>query len=585
MGSAIGIERLKDFRDESLEAHSWCRDEAKEHKAYFDGDQLPEDVIDRLTSRGQPLKWENQYKKLGSKILGLKILNRQEMNVTARQVIDKPVANLLKNILRSSIDSTSYYSHKKEADQDFMLSGLSVMEQIPRAMEKDEVGSTMYEMIKRHIPSERALIDPYATQPDYSDGKYITIIADIDKDDLYLYFDAEVVDKLEIIKTEGNYRERVRIYYTWYKHIDRATRTQETRYAVWTDDVVLVDKKTPYNYERFPFAVRILHSIKGDKKGYRGLFHDIKPIQDSINFKHLRIDNMLGSHKLLLGTGAVDDVDDFAEEYSEDDAVVAVKNVDKIKEIKQHAEIQHMMSLIVDLRHQGEEVIGLNNEVLGLAVNRMSGAAIENRQNAGMVGLQLFIDGSNEIDKDMCELEVENIKQFVNAEQAYQILDKPEADAYFIINEIVKDENGVQKDENKNIKRKNRIDTGRYDVTFQTAPQSRGSIAERQKYWMELLKPMASMNIQAYLAMMPLMLRDVQSPVADEMISVLAKIESASANSQGQQIEMQKMKLDFEMLNAKIVKIISEAELNKAKTITESGAEVIAQPEPKQIAS
>jgi len=564
------LTKLQGFRDESLEAHTPSIKETKIHKSYWRGDQLPQDVKEKLESRDQPLKWENIYKKLGSKILGLKLLNRQEMHVRPRQTIDKSVANLLKNILRTSIDSTTYYSHKKRADLDLMLSGLSIMEIIPRAIGFDELSKKQYEMIKRHVPVERCLTDPYAMQPDYSDAKYITTFSDIDKEELYALFDEEVVDKLEVLQAESTFRDRVRIYYTWYKEFNKQTKKFETRYAVWNDDVVLVDEISPYNFSNFPFAVRRLYDNEPDVHGYRGLFHDIQPIQDNINFKHLRIDNMLGTHKLLVQKDAVDDVEEFADEYSQDDAVVAVKNVTKIKEIKQNAEIAQMMNLIVDLRHQAEEVVGLNKEALGLAVNRMSGAAIENRQNAGMVGLQLFIDASNETDKDICQLEIEMVKQYVNAEQVYQMVDKQEADAYFIINQIQKDSNGVLKDENKQVKRKNRIDTGRFDVSLSTVPQSRGSIAERYKYWMELLKPMAGMNPQAYMEMMPLMLRDVESPVADEMIAVLKNIGESQGDSEGQKIQMQKMQLDFDMLNAKIAKLLSEVEVNKAKAKNEN---------------
>lgn len=235
------LEMLKKFRDESLELLSHSREEARVHRSYFRGDQLPDDVIDKLTSREQPLKWENIYKKLGSKILGLKILNRQEMDVIGRQTIDKSVANLLKNILRTSIDSTTYYSHKKRADKDLMLCGLSVMENIPRAIGKDELGSTQYEMIKRHISEESALIDPFSMEPDYSDAKYLTIVRDIDKEELYPFLDADKVDGLTLVNTQGNYRERVRVYYTWYKTYNKITKKQETRYAIWDDNEVLMD--------------------------------------------------------------------------------------------------------------------------------------------------------------------------------------------------------------------------------------------------------------------------------------------------------------------------------------------------------
>ena len=101
---------------------------------------------------------------------------------------------------------------------------------------------------------------------------------------------------------------------------------------------------------------------------------------------------MMGTNKLLFETSAVDDAETFIEQYSLDSAVVEVNDnalsAGKIQDIKQFNEIVQLKNEVMDLRRQAEEIIGLNSEVLGSAVNRMSGSAIENRQNAGLVGLQ-----------------------------------------------------------------------------------------------------------------------------------------------------------------------------------------------------
>lgn len=56
------LEKLKAWRTESYEATKKYRAEAKVHKRYFAGEQLPADVMAVLENREQPVEWENTYK-------------------------------------------------------------------------------------------------------------------------------------------------------------------------------------------------------------------------------------------------------------------------------------------------------------------------------------------------------------------------------------------------------------------------------------------------------------------------------------------------------------------------------------------
>jgi hypothetical protein len=460
----------------------------------------------------------------------------------------------------------------------------------------DVTGNPEKEIHGIHIPFEECYLDPYSKMPNYSDARYIHHVRWMDRDDLYTLFPANLVNNLinnnnftndkhmmEWQYTSGMRdisRDRVLISTTWCREYDKELGKQVTRWYVWGNTTILGCGDSPYKFDGFPYAVRKLFQ-RSDGYVY-GIFEDIKPLQDSINFKHLRIANMLGSVKLLYEAGAVDDPELFVEEFSKDDAVVMMNNggISKIKEIKHQAEINYLMQQIIDTRGSIDKIIGINDEALGNASNRMSGYAIEQRQSAGMVGLQRFLNTSAKIDEDFYAISIHFIQQFFNAEQVFRIVDKTEADKYYTINEIERGDHGeLKRDDNGKPKRKNTIDLGRYDVTMKMVPQNRGAIGERMAQGTELMKTAAQINPALAQRYFPELLRDIESPAADIMLQFVQQIEEEqkraqemqqSPNAQQEQaiqaqLQQQQATLSLQTQQANLKELESKSMMNAAK--------------------
>lgn len=581
------LEKLKKQRDEAYYQTEDYRDIGRKIKRYFKGDQLPADVIAQLQGRDQPIEWENIIKKIGNKIMGLKSLSKQEITASGRQVQDKPVANIVTNVLKASQDNNEWWSHKKRADKDLLLTGVSVMKPIVKELgSRDLLGVKERDIAYYHVPMENAFYDPYFVMPDGSDMRYFHEVRLIEKEELYAYFDAELVDGLSLATSETynetttnarlstvQYSQRVMITYSWYKEFDKLERKNKFYYAIWGEGVLLTHKESPYNMKRIPVSVRKVYDADADEPyEFHSIFEDVLPLQDRINYTHLRIANMLGSIKLLFESNAVDDAEEFMEQYEQDSAIVEVNNgtisQQKIKEIKHHNDIAQLMNIIVDKRHQAEEIVGLNNELLGTSMQRLSGYAIENRQNAGMVGLQMFMEASQQQDRDLAFMAVELMNQYINAEQVYKISDDFEADRYFVVNEIDKDSAGAVVYKEGEAQRKNKLNIGRYDIILTPAPMSRGSIAERQKNWVEIMKLFAG-NGAMLEKLLPRMLRDIESPVASEVLEMMQQEAQAKAQdpqaSQAQQLQQQQLILTLQKMQAEIDKLVSQANVNNAK--------------------
>ena len=130
------------------------------------------------------------------------------------------------------------------------------------------------------------------------------------------------------------------------------TKEDEIHYAIWSDNVILKMEKCPYILKRFPISIRRVDEIDFDiPADVRGLYYNLLPIQDRINNCHLRAIHMMGTNKLLFESDAVDDAEDFIEQYSQDSATVEVRagaiKDNKIKDIKQYNEIASLKAEIV----------------------------------------------------------------------------------------------------------------------------------------------------------------------------------------------------------------------------------------------
>ncbi|MEW5833023.1 MAG: hypothetical protein AB1763_09330 [Campylobacterota bacterium] len=578
---------LRLMLQESYELSIQARREAAEHRRYYEGDQLPPDVLAVLQSRSQPIQWENTYKEIGNKILGYKATARKQLKVGGRQRNDADIARLLTDICLSIPDSTEYDSHKKLCDEDLMITGQGVMEITLNVLEgRDLEGRAEKEILGYHVPFEESFTDPYAKAPDYSDARYFHRPRWMDREDLYQYFDAALVDRLTAnynytnawnlneyrqkagMKDPG--RDRVLVTVSWVREWDKEKREMKIRWYIWSGDTILSHGDSPYSFKRIPFVVRRLYYKDGV---LRGLFHDIKPIQDSINFKLLRIANLLGSVKILYESDAVDDPDAFADEYSKDDAVVGVRpgaiSGGKIKEIKHGAEIQYLMQQIVDARRRAKEIAGLNDEAMGAAVNRLSGYAIEQRQNVGMIGLAQYLDASMDGEKDFYKMAISIAQDFFDAEQVLRIVEPNEKDRLVTINEIERDEyTAAVRNSDGSMKRKNILQTGRYDITLTMVPRNQGAIAERYKQNVELMKEVRALDPTGRIGLefLPELLADVDAPSAEKMRELVAKHLEGMGDSPQAQMQEQTVQLQMQQMQAKIKELESKAMINAAKT-------------------
>ncbi len=552
------LNKLEAWQRESIDIHRGSRIEARESYEYLRGNQLPDDVIWELQQRGQPISWENAYQEIDSKIEGLTLLGQQEVKAVPRRVLNRERVQIINDTLKSFRDSTEYATNKKLSNRDLRMSGITAMEVKLKVVkgEVDALGKPMHEIEYIYRPALELLFDPYAQRPDFSDGRFVT--------------HTRLVHASSLPNLQYRSNEMVRLNRTWYRD-----ENYNIRFCMWVSGQILQDIPSPYTkLDRFPIAIRKLYEGTPFKE-YYGMYRNIKPLQDKLNFIMLRISNMLGSKKLLIESDAVDDIEEFADGMSRDDAVLemrpdALKNK-KWADVTSTNNIPALMQLAQDTRNKMKTIVGVNDELLGIATSRLSGDAMELRKEAGLAGLQNFLDVQGELDKDIAEITVPIVQEYFTAEQLLVVRDSFTNEPKEVpINAYHRDKMGrLVYEEVQGVrepKRKNVIDSGRFTFFLVKSPVTRGATGERSRTWAELMKVLQVARPDVVASILPSMLRDIDSPVADEVREIIAKMdEMAQQNAQNNQEQMQMLEVQLKEKMAKIAELESKANLNNAK--------------------
>lgn len=578
-------EDTKQFKD-------WIADEIQRQKEsialgdkcdkYYEGDQLPEDVKIIIEDREQPEQWENNLIKVGNKIQGYMINRNAEVKVYGKRRADKQRAIIVQEIMRNIADHSDYRAEKIDSDLELQNRGIAIQEVFVKTRnETDEMGNYIKDVFIKNIPAGECIVDSYANEKDYSDAQYFHRLFYVQKEDLYMFFDDDIVDTIRVDgnwsnesrydrEYESNTRDEVLVVETWYRRYNRKEKRNEYFFCFWVDDTILLQDESPYEFEGFPFAVSYV--MRNKKTGaYHGLFKDILPIQDSINFAKIRLHNMLGSVKLLIGNKAVEDIDEFRDEWANDDAAVEVKDVNRIREINQNSKIMQLLSIIKDGREQIKELMGVNDEFLAMANNRLSGEAIGKRLEIGITGLSNYINASENLQKRSMKLAVKMITQFYDANRQIQIVGEenimeyniPVRDNYGVAQYVIKDGWRIPIVENN-------LRDGSYTLTYTTQMQPLTSARERYALNIELLKIIKNFDEEAAYELLPEVLKDNDAPNSMRMAKILEdkiaqRKELVSNQGQASQEELANLQQEIEIAQAKVKRLNAESELFLAK--------------------
>ncbi len=527
MNKELHIKLLESLQ-ESIILNKDSMDEFELAKQYYEGNQLDPYTLSILESRGQPPLYENLYAMLGEKLLGYKINASVELQAIGFQKQDRATAEILTNILKSITQTKEYQITKQQCDLDLMLGICACEIWLKESKDKEDIHITI-----RHIPIYSLYIDPYSQKEDGSDAKYFHKV---------LFMDSEEAKKrygnkeFKEYSSQGVFsRKRVRFYESFLRN----DKSSYDRY-IWNDNEIISIEKNPFNVTFCPIIIRKLYI--DSKNRFYGIFRNIKPFQDYINFAENRMANMLGSQKILYERSAIYNAEEFSKQVSLDNAVVGVEDgalaSNKIIFQNHNNDLMALSQKTEQKRALAKMQIGFNDEALGQNMSRASGVVVQQRTNAGLVGIQRFLMSSDLFDKQVFSCCIEFITKYFTTNQVFRIVESDVFEEYFEIN---------GKDG------KNKIEVGHYDITIESKPKNNSNRDERFAQWVELIK--SGFIPQDYMKdIIPLVLDDSDSNVATQVKKLLAKKMEEEANNpmmqQMQELQTKMQELQMQVLQA-----------------------------------
>lgn len=514
--------------------------EYKEAKAYYHGHQLATQELEKLARRGQIPIYENIYKMICDKILGYKIQSLQEIKVSGRQEQDKPLANLLNDLLRVFNSQKDYEKEIYKRDFDLLM-GQSIIE---LWVNKDKQGD--FHISLKALNNESFLVDTYSVDKNALDSNRFH------KKQNLSYLEARLLlgENVDIFQNGSTIVDnRVDIIETWIREYDEEVEEKFSwnRYLWHTIGGIYKYEKRPFKNNTHPFIIA-RYNID-EKHNWYGLFRDIKPIQDYINFAEIKMGNMLGTIKALYELDAVEDIDEFVEGVSQDNAVVGVRSgalqENKIQFVQHHADIAALSQKSEQKKNMAKILSGLNDEALAMATNRQSGIAIAQRRETGLLGLQYYVNSADNADRLLYEKVLSFIQHYFTKPQMFKMTDKKKVERYFSINT----------DES------NKIEIGHFDLDFKSQLKQQGR-EERFAHWSEIFKTISSIRPDIVTSLLPLMLKDTDSQIIEDIEEVLANADKAQeeANKANQPISQKMQELEMAKLQAQIEKLQKESQ-------------------------
>ncbi|GMB91870.1 portal protein [Helicobacter ailurogastricus] len=542
----------RDFKKDQDRASKSIQ-EFKQAKAYYHGNQLPPDVLHIITERGQTPIVENIYKMIVNKIMGYKIQSIQEVRLTPRQEENRALADLLNDLLKYFSQKRNFDKEMIKRDQNLIMGGLGVIELWPVA---DFEGNIDIQI--KALDPQSFIIDAFSTDANALDARRLHKVMCVPEEQ-----SQEILPGVEVICYESDGERMAVIIETWVKE-----KEGWDRYLWHQDGGIYLHEPTPFKNKMHPFIVAKFYI---DEEGnYYGLFRDIKPMQDYINYAENRMGNMMGSFKAMFEEDSVVNIDEFVETMSLDNAIVKVRpgalKEQKIQFLNNQADIAALSQKAEQKRQLLKILAGLNDESLGMAVNRQSGVAIAQRRESGLMGLQNFLKVSDDMDKLIFELAVSFISHYFTKRQVFRIVDAKVGDRYFSINSSAQ----------------NQIKPCKFDLIYKTQLKTE-SKDEKFSQWNELLKVISPIRPDLVPNLLPLMLKDTDSPLIADIEEVLAQAEQAQAKQveatapyqeQLQALELEKLKAQVMELQAKAHKYTQQGELVQSQTTTEQIAQV-----------
>lgn len=448
------IENLKDSFKISYDTFEESREEALRVLDYYHNRQYDTDQLNILAERGQPAETFNIIKLFGRMLLGYysTIVNNVKLNPTKEDSII--TAQVLQDVSDYVFRTNNFSSEGDKIKLDCILTGLmcSYVEVEPTS-EFDEFNRPKYKINLSHVPSLELAIDPMSRLDDYSDARFIHRFKWTDEEAVDRLFGKAKREKLdaydnhlEIDEAEFSYtynEEFIGRYkrYDNYLIVHSIIKDGDKSWSVyWSGDEILSKQEITYKDVKNPYRVQKLNT--SNRAEFYGQFREVMNTQDAINQALIKIQLMVNTQKAFIQEGAVDNIQDFTNQFNRVNAIIPVKDLAGIRVENLTREVLDQYTVIDKALDRVQRVLSINDSFLGMAYASDSGAKVKLQQNASAVA-QRYSTAKIEQFYRLLGWDIINlIKQYFTAHDIIRVSDNYQGNKWVELNKPVQIPNG-----------------------------------------------------------------------------------------------------------------------------------------------
>ncbi|AAL49568.1 unknown [Sinorhizobium phage PBC5] len=602
-------QRLLGFYTRELDRQYDNRREQAIDEDFYDNIQWTEEDAQTLRDRGQVPLVFNVTATTVDWVIGTEKRSRTDFKILPRRKEDDKPAGRKSELLKYLADVNKTEFHVSRSFADSAKVGVGWMED---GYQGDDEGEPLYaryeswrNMLWDSTATELDLDDGrYMFRSKWVDAdigcamfpkRKALIERSIDEGDSFISLDAygdEAMDEPELENTgqrstglasddvTGYQRQRIRIIECWFRIPDKTSRisggtfageiydplSRGHKVAIEEGDGEIIEKvsmrmyvalftsagllwlsPSPYRHNRYPFTP-IWNKRRGRDGMPYGMIRNIRDIQSDINKRASKALHILSSNKVIMDDGAVEDINELAEEIARPDAIIVKQQgkefkIDTDRELGQwHLEL---MSRNISMLQQ---VGGVTDENLGRTTNAVSGKAIIARQEQGSLATAGLFDNHRYAQQVRGEKTLANMEQFMSEEKKFRITNKRGTPEYVAVNDGLPE---------------NDIVRTKADYVI-SEEDWRATVRQAQvESLMELLGKLAPVNPQIAIAMLDLIIEAMDIPQRDELVKRIRKVTGMSDPDQAEENPEEAAKKEAEAKQQQMMLRAAEADIGK----------------------
>lgn len=513
--------------------------EFSEARSYLENGGVSAEVKAALERKGLPPVSENIFKVIIKSYLGRKFSSATQVKIFGKQEEDAPLAELLNSLIYSFTQKPDFVKQTKLRDTDLLL-GCGVVE-----LNLSKNGAGDFVITPKRLNPLNLVIDARSVEYNASDSKRFSKFLSVSSDEARRLWAGKNV----IYSQDNGVYQRASVVESWV-----CEGGVWNRYFWQEGGEILGYEETPLCFGKtHPFVVA---KFECDEEGrFYGLFRDLKPLQDFINYSANRLTKLLNVNSYLYESGALDNPRAFSLAVSRGDNAIAVPkgSLERglIREINHGSQIAQINALIREKRDLLSLVSGVNDAYLNLEINANS-QMVQHRKELSALALGAFFGSVEVMECEIYAKMVEYIKHYFTKTQICRIADQKQVSRYIAISgsDFAK------------------IRVGEFDVIYHITPKMSNEF-ETFAHWSELLKS-GVLDGATALQLLPQILKATNSPLAGDVAEVVEGRLNAPADEMSQkmrELEMLKLQAQIEMMQAQSAKFNAQGGLIDTTTL------------------